>query len=257
MNWLTILERLKQAGNKVDGQLAALERRSSWRVSRRVGLWGFRQDGEKLHLMAVNFGPGGLRLESPRRFRIGEDLALRVPPKDDQKRGLNDDSQDVRVKVVWCKKRKDYPTFDVGVQFTGNESDNARIAAKFLLDDCGVTIRNPKEKRRAPRAMVERMTGVFATKDGTMTNVQVLDLAVGGALINTPRNLEPGTDINLKIILGKDIQSLDCKAQVVRSRPGTEPRTFSLGLMFTEVQPDHKERLIKFLSRQLKLTEQG
>src|ERR1700722_15480256 len=130
MNWLTILERLKQAGNKVDGQVAAFERRSTWRVSRRVGLWGFRNDGEKLHLMAVNFGPGGLRLESPRRFKVTAELALRGPPKGDKGGGLNDDSNDVRVKVVWCKKRKDYPTFDVGVQFTGNDGDNARVAAK-------------------------------------------------------------------------------------------------------------------------------
>jgi hypothetical protein len=233
--------------------MAAYERRSTWRVTRRVGLWGFRQDAEKIHLMGINFGPGGLRVESPRRFRLQEDLMLRVPPKgEDKSKGL-DDSNDVRVKVVWVKKRKDYPTFDVGLQFTGNETDNARLAARFLLDDCGVTIRNPKEKRKAPRALVDKMSAIFSTRDGSMVNAGVIDLSVGGALLQSPRNVPAGEAVSVKIILAKDIPSLDCKATVIRSRPGTEPRTFALGIQFSQVPEDHKDRLVKFLSRQLKM----
>ncbi|MHB2021065.1 MAG: PilZ domain-containing protein [Candidatus Xenobia bacterium] len=254
MNWSEILDRLKILGGLSEEQLAAMERRGAWRVQRRVGMLGIRGGGEKVHLLAINFGPGGLRAESPIRLKLQEPLTVRVnrPGKGEKAMHLDDARDQVTVKVVWCQKAQ--ANYHVGLAFCGGQSENEQAAARFLLEDCGVTIKSPKEKRRAPRTNPGGLSGFYASRDGRMHQVTVLDLAIGGALLESQHPAESGSTVNVKIFLSRDQPALDCKATVVRVRAGNTPRTHAIGVSFTEVQKDHKDRLIKYLSRQLKTT---
>jgi hypothetical protein len=253
---MDILERMYGALRSGDNKnVATVERRRAWRVIRRVGLVGFRDNGDKLDLMGIDFSPGGMRIESPKKLKKGEMLRLTVAKLrsgDDRRVSLEAAEDVLLAQVVWCAPRRDL-TLECGLQFMVDDVKQRPIIARFLLDDCKVGISNPKEKRKVPRMPTE-MKGLVALSDGSTVDVRVLDLGLGGALINAPRDIAKNTILDLKIFLGGDGSTLQCKGAVVRSMAAgatSKVRTYDMGIYFTDVPADHKERLVGFLSKKL------
>lgn len=248
MRWVDILERLKRATGLTDRQVAALEKRRAFRVTRRMGLLCVRDGGEKVPLLALDFGAQGLRVESPVRLRKDEIVVLYTARKPElHRQDIDVDDDAPRARIVWTRKRKDQPSHEVGMAFLLDSPAERRAAAHFLLDDCRVGIRNPKEHRKSPRVAAE-MRGMVMTADCNMWDVTVKDIAVGGVLVVGGRPLERNTSVDVKVFLPDTAHALTCTGTVVRClRLGT--RSFELGIAFTSVGDDHRDRLVTALSR--------
>jgi len=242
VDWAALLARLR-GGEPTEKNVAAVEKRNAWRVFHKVKLKGERGK-ELFELVATNFGPGGMRIETATRLKKNDEIKVQVP-----RVTVADDTFSVR--VVWCRKRTD-AVHEAGVVFAGSEAENRMSAARFLLEECKLSIQNPQEKRKAPRVAAERMSAVFATPDGEVTQAQVIDLGVGGVQLLSPRRVVRGTDIDLKVTLARDLQPILCKGTVVRSTAEGQLKTSQLAVAFTDVPNDHKERLVGFLSRLLR-----
>lgn len=255
MGWLDVIERFRRTPSHVpsDKEVAAHEKRKAWRISRQVSMLGFRADGAKMEVLGTNFSPGGMRIETAQRLKKDEEIRLRVVrPRENQPRSLEDEDDQVRVSVRWCRGHRSLPNFESGVMFVGTDAATHRKIARFLLEDCKLGMYNPREKRKTPRTPVEHLKAVFSTSDGTMTDALVLDLAVGGVLLLSSRPLEGQESLVLKIFLSPDRPALDCKGTVVRVTRGPRPQTFEMGVMFTEVARDHTERLVSVLASRLR-----
>jgi hypothetical protein len=251
MSWVDILERLKRATGLTDRQVAAMEKRRAFRVVRRVGLLGIRPGGDKVPMMALDFAAQGLRVESPVRLRKEEIVVLyrALQPEDLHRHDIDADDDAPRARVVWVRKRKDSVSFELGMAFLIDSAAQRKAVAHFLLDDCRVGIRNPREMRRTPRVAAE-LRGLVMTADCNTSDVTVKDLAVGGALVVSPRQIERNSPVDLKIFLPNAPQALQAKGTVVRClRVGA--RSFELGVSFTTVADDHRDRLVSCLSRLL------
>ncbi|MHB2019377.1 MAG: PilZ domain-containing protein [Candidatus Xenobia bacterium] len=247
MNWNQLLERLKGLGANVDPQLSASERRRSWRVDRRVGLVGFRGNGQKLTLSAVNIGPGGVRVESGAPLRKGEELKLRPPYEQGRHADLAGSEDGVWCRVVWCRKRKSGAGFEGGLMFLADRP--GRLTPQQLLESCGVLIHDPREQRKSPRIPVH-LKGLMQKTDGDVLEVSVSDLAVGGAQFISPQRLHVETRLPVKILL-PDGNTFESHAVIVRVRPGPTEDTVALGVTFIHTPPDQRERLTHYLSQQL------
>jgi len=249
MKWAELLDRLRGTTGLTDKQVASIEKRHNWRVFRKIKLEAARTGSEPIDLVATNFGPGGMRAETSHKLKKDDTLSIRLAPGAGR---LVVGDERFQVKVVWVRRRKSDGMNEVGLVFNAQEADNRLSAARFLLEQCNVSIQNPKEKRTAPRVQAERMTAAFAGDDGEVVSAQVVDLAVGGVQLLSPRMVPRGAALDLRISLAPDLPPLLCKGIVLRSSKEGQLRTVELGVAFTEVPSDHKDRLISFLGRLLR-----
>src|SRR5438552_3583839 len=77
MKWL--IDKIKSIGPAPDTQLSASEKRATWRIARKVGLFAIPKGGANINVTTVDIGPGGIQLQTPQPFRKGEELTLRFP----------------------------------------------------------------------------------------------------------------------------------------------------------------------------------
>lgn len=255
MGWLDIIERFKgaPAQGPADQEITSHEKRKAWRISRQVAMVGFRADGSKFEVLGTNFSPGGMRIETAARLKKDEEIRLRVTrPRVNQPRSLEDEDDQVLVSVRWCRGHRSLPNFESGVMFVGSDAQTRRKIARFLLEDCRLGMYDPRERRKVPRTPVEGMKAVFSTEDGTVSDARVLDLAVGGVLLESLRSLEVREPLALKIFLAPDLPTLDCRGTVVRATRVVQSRTFEIGVMFTDVPRDHNQRLVGVLANLLR-----
>lgn len=250
MGWVDVLERLKQAAGLGGAPpVAATERRKALRVQRRVGLLGKRSEGERIPLMAFNFSAKGVQVQSPQALKKGEVLALMLNTKQDEHRqimGVIEDS--VQATVTWCRKRSNGVSYDCGLAFVIDTTERQRVTAHFLLDNCKVGIRDPREHRKSPRVFAEMRGMMVVSGDSETIEIEVKDIAIGGVLALSPKMLPKGTNLELKVFLPNDAKSLNCQGTVLRCIR-LDPKTYELGISLTEVSKDHRERLIASLSK--------
>lgn len=256
MGWMDIIDRLKQATGLTDRQVAALEKRGSLRIQKRVSMIGIRVgDGkvsEKVPMLAVDLAAKGLRVEAPVRLKKDELYTLHkeLHSESDARRTNIDVECDAPLaRVVWCRKRKDALHHDVGLSFVIDTAEQRRAVAHFLLEDCRLGIRDPREHRKAPRVASETRA-YLRTLEGNTVEGSARDIAVGGALVVTTQPLERNTRLEIRIFLPGSAETLHCNGTVVRCIK-IDTREWELGISFTAVENDHRNRLVAALSKAL------
>jgi hypothetical protein len=102
----------------------------------------FAEDSIRIKANAINIGPGGIGLHSPKRIPVGQKVAVSI--------GFLNDPETLQFEVVdgtvkWCRTHG--PGFMAGIEFNGiNPHQHPRLVT--LLQHNGPlreTIRNPKK----------------------------------------------------------------------------------------------------------------
>lgn len=256
MGWLDIIDRLKRATGLSEKQVAALEKRGSLRVQRQVSLIGVL-DAEKIALLGLDLSAKGLRAHSPTRLKRGDRLSLIKDYSSDREKHRHDidvinDAPTAR--VVWIRKRRNALNFEVGFAFDIDTPEQRRAVARFVLEDCRLGIRDPREHRKAPRVHSE-MRALMLTADGTTHEGLTRDVALGGALVEMKNDLLRNTTVDIKVFLPGDGPALHCKGTVVRSQRLVE-KTYELAVAFGELDAAQRERLVTALSKLLAVEEE-
>lgn len=256
MGWIDIIERLKNAVGLTDNQIASLERRGRLRVQKRVPLVGIRPNSEQVHMVALDFAQRGIRVETGRAVQKDELFTVYVTRKASQVFRDVEFSTDVtapRASVVWVKYLKDKMSWEAGLSFHMETDTEVANVALFLLEDCGISIGEGREHRTSPRLSTELDASMKIVSTHETIAGKVRDIAVGGLLLMVPVAVPRHTIVELTLQFPGDPAPLTCRGVVVRSLPkGTD--SCELGIALTVVADDHKQRLIKMLSK--RLTEQ-
>lgn len=248
MRWSDILERLWKATGLTDRQLAKLEKRKALRVTRRFGLIGIREGGENVPLMALDCAATGMRVECAERLKKGEILTLTLRAPDARRPSINP-REVALARAVWIRKQKNLLTHEVGLGFVLDTQDQRRGVAYFLLHECKVGIANPRENRQAPRVGANVRAQIKIAGREAMT-ATVKDIAVGGLLLISPESLERRIKVEVAVFLPGTSSPLECAGDVVRCAKIDHVK-HELGIVFTSVPDDHKERLVSYLSKLL------
>ncbi|NDD30895.1 MAG: PilZ domain-containing protein [Proteobacteria bacterium] len=248
MGWMEIIERLKQATGLTDKQVAALEKRGALRVSKRVSLIGL-YERERVQMLAVDLSAKGLRVEASARMKKGDRVVIyKDNHHEGDKHRVNIDVLDDApvATVVWCRRSRSGLHHDVGLEFLIDTAAQKKAVAHFLLGDCKVGLRDPREHRKAPRISSD-MKAYVQTPDRTTYDATARDIAVGGALIIVGHPIERNTPVNVQVFLPGSKDALQGSGRVVRCTQ-VEVRKWELGIAFTQVNPDHRDRLVAALS---------
>lgn len=255
MGWMDIIDRLREATGLTDRQVAAMENRGTHRVRKRVHMIaipvGDGAGSEKVAMLAVDLAAKGLRAEVPVRLKKGDLYTLRTEKYESYGRRTNIDTgcDAPLARVVWCRKSKGATHHDVGLSFVIDTAEQRRAVAHFLLEECRVGLRDPREHRKAPRVISETKA-YLRTAEGDTIEGSARDIAVGGALVLAKQPLERNTRLELRIFLPGSSDTLHCKGTVVRCLK-IDAREWELGIAFTDVERDHHSRLVSALSRAL------
>lgn len=96
------------------------------------------------------------------------------------------------------------------------------------------------ERRKNTRFTVSASAELFESQTSTRLNGRVSDVGMGGCYIDTVSPFPIGTSLLIKLVSGE--HSVAAKAAVVYAQVG-----MGMGLVFTEISADHKERLSAWL----------
>lgn len=251
MGWMDVIRRLQDAVGLTDRQIMALERRRLLRVRKRVSIVGIRKSDEQVHMVTLDVGPTGLQVEVGTRLQKGETVALygaREVRQSFRNVGFGDPTA-AYAKAVWVKGHKDKIGHTAGLAFVLESDEERSAVARFLLEDCDVSLAEGREHRLAPR-VVSALSGFLKTPGNEKPEGTVRDIAVGGALFIVSQPVPRHTITEVHIDLPGTSTPLVCRGLVVRCLP-KGPDVCELGIAFTRVAPDHKERLVTTLARML------
>jgi hypothetical protein len=103
-----------------------------------------------------------------------------------------------------------------------------------------------EERRRALRVPID---GTLATLP-TAVNVQVLDISVGGVLLQAKERLEPGTRARLRLNMWGSPFAAEVEVKRV-SQMSENPQeiAFGLGAEFVSITPEHRQLIERFSSQ--------
>lgn len=237
MKWLRALQQAFRPAS--DSSSAYTEKRDTWRVFHEVRLEGVRASGERVELISTNFGPGGMGVESTKPVKKNDTLKLVLE--------LPGVQAEASARAVWVNRTSSGGAYEVGLKF----ASGSREFVQTLLDDCRLSIQNPKERRRLPRVRVDSMGAEVGLPTGQVIRARVQDLSVGGALLLSTVNLEKGTRFTVRVNLGEQVEALIFQARVVRIGPPGELRTIPLSVQFLEISDSQRNVLASYVGRLL------
>lgn len=240
INLGNLLHRLFESVGGSHSPASTREQRGTWRVQRRLALPALRADGSELRLLAVNFGTGGIRVEPAIRLERGEVLEILAPYP-----GHTDAR--FSVEVVWCRARSSDQRLEAGLKFKPSQGKAARAAARFLLEECKVSVHAAQEHRRAPRLSTYRLKVTCALADRTPLSGNIADLATGGVLCVLGEKLARGTRAALRLDLQDGKAALECQGEVVRCKSAGLGDRFEIAFAFVQPTPEHREHLVSYL----------
>jgi uncharacterized protein (TIGR02266 family) len=195
----------------------------------------------------ANISAGGMFLRTDRRLALGAlvSVALELPDGD---RPVPVQGKVVHV-VAPGKQRPGWSGPGVGIQFIASDDPVRRRVDRYLELLAGTTVALQRPERahyprlRAP--VYWRPAGLpFFRRRRTSTQ----DL--GGALVCLDETLEEGDRLEIEVFL-PDRSSVVCKAEVawVDRLPAGALARFEVGLRFTVIAPDDRERLSAVLQQ--------
>lgn len=249
MRWTDLLDMLRRASGLSDREIAKLEKRKALRVERRFALVAQREDGESVAMMALDCAATGLKVEVGKRLKKDEIVKLAVKDFEKRRESIND-AEAPRAKVVWVRKSRELMTYELGLAFILDSAEQRRGVAYFLLNECKVGISNPKENRRAPRISTGLNVQV-RLQNGALITATVKDIAVGGVLMVTKGAIERKTAVEVRLFLADDpTKPMECQGTVVRCLVSSRDH-FEIGVAFTGLTDEQKNRLVNALSKML------
>lgn len=187
----------------------------------------------------VDMGLQGMRLEFPERVKAGQEIHVTY----------NSDAptftvDTVRCRAAWCRKGR-AGKIEVGVRYEETPANLEHSWVKVILRELGFDEKSIFQRRRQRRAVamlpahVDRGTGRVAAR--------VLNLGVGGALLQAEDFLDKGQRLTLEIGPALGLPILVARAEVVNCRYEPQSRSWFAGLRFRDLGGRQLDLLSRYL----------
>ncbi len=179
---------------------------------------------------AIDVGLYGMRLEMRDRLRSGSSLYVHHP-----KPSHRFDNEHVLCEVRWCRRKPKSPNLEVGVQYADTPGNMRRSWVKFLLKELGFDERAIYTRRKAIRAPAS-ITGEMRDGQTTIPGT-ILNLGVGGALVQSANSYAPGSSLRLRVGPYKRFKPLDLEGTIISTRKQDESEGYLTSIRFGSVTP--------------------
>ncbi|GMR22129.1 MAG: hypothetical protein BMS9Abin37_0457 [Acidobacteriota bacterium] len=181
----------------------------------------------------VDLSPSGALLESPRHLGPGSELSVALP--------LDGAPLTVRANVVHCNAHEEEPLYLVGVRFIAlpvSQRDRIRAYIRARLTE---------ERREQPRVFI----GLPAQLKKEI-ELRVLNLSLFGGLFSASFPLEFRSEHDFVFTLpGGDVHARGVVRHCEAWAEAKEIAIFRLGVEFTDLGGDARERVVAYLEEQI------
>ena len=203
-------------------------------------------DRSAFRAVVVDMSVQGLRLEIPERLKRGQvvhvtyagDPAFIMGP--------------VRCVVNWTR-RSPQGHLEAGLRYEDLESNLARSWVKLILRELGFDAVNIFQRRKA-RRVVAMLNVQLRLSGRTELNARVLNLGVGGALLQTLDPLERGQVLTMDLGPVKGLPLLSVSAEVLTCRYEPRNQFWFCGVRFRGLADRQLDLLSRYLIHLLKDT---
>ncbi len=181
----------------------------------------------------VDLSPSGALLESPRHLAPGSELSVELP--------LDGAPLGVRANVVHCNAHEEEPLYRVGVRFIALPvSQRDRIRA-YIRDSL------TEERREQPRVFIGQPAQLRKEIE-----LRVLNLSLFGGLFAVSFPLEFRSEHDFVFTLPRgEVHSRGVVRHCEAWAEAKGAAVFRLGVEFTELSGDARERVVAYLEEQI------
>lgn len=223
------------------------ERRETMRLRCKMGALAKVDDG--MHFVSIlDVTLTGLRLEMESALKPEQKLTL---TRDEF--GLP-----LEATVMWCEPCKDGKHHRLGVQYKADHDMLVRSWLKPALKQAGFVLdaqaEFPGEKRKLVRIAGRVDCEIKGLTGETYTGAEMLDLSLGGALVECAMSFPQGLTIEFETSPLGGLPPLKGLAKIASVQPlGSDGKRWKYGLRFTESKPDVVQ---KYMATMLNSQEQ-
>ena len=181
----------------------------------------------------VDLSPSGALLESPRHLSLDSELTVEL--------SLDGAPLTVRANVVHCKAHEEEPLYRIGVRFIALPvSQRARIRA-YIRDSL------TEERREQPRVFIGQPAQLKKEIE-----LRVLNLSLFGGLFSVSFPLEFRSEHDFVFTLPRgDVHTRGVVRHCEAWAEAQGAAIFRLGVEFTELSGDDRERVVGYLEEQI------
>jgi c-di-GMP-binding flagellar brake protein YcgR len=197
--------------------------------------------------VVVDMGVQGLRLEIPERLKRGQ--VVHVTYTGAQGHFAVDS---VRCQVNWTRRNL-HGHLEAGLSYEDLESNLERSWVKVILRELGFDAVSIFQRRKARRVVA--MLNVLLRRPGRGgLNARVLNLGVGGALLQTLDPFERGQVLTMDLGPVKGLSVLSVSAEVLTCRYEPRSQSWFCGVRFQGLADRQLDLLSRYLVHLLKDT---
>lgn len=156
----------------------------------------------------------GMRLEGATGFKRGAHIYISLPKAHSKKKSI-------RCTVVWTQRRPT-GTWWVGVVYDDSQKNVRASWARDVLRELGFDEKNIYQRRQHVRFPSALEGEVRDGRGDLLTQVAVLNLGVGGALVRTDRSIPENSMLRLIVGPYGPLPSMELPGMMIRSREDPE-----------------------------------
>ncbi len=195
--------------------------------------------------VVVDMGVQGLRLETPERLKRGQvaHVTYSTPHA-----AFAVDS--VRCVVSWVR-RNGQGQLEAGLRYEDQEENLEKSWVKVILREMGFDAASIFQRRKA-RRVVAMLTVQLRRPGGAVMNARVLNLGVGGALLQIADPLDRGQTLLMDLGPVKGLPVLPVSAEVLTCRYEPRSESWFCGVRFRNLSDRQLDLLSRYLIHLLK-----
>lgn len=187
---------------------------------------------ERVKGVVTDLGVDGLRLKCPVKLSEGAEVDIRYPGADG-----------VKCQVIWSQPHPRYVESVSGLRYQ-TSLENSWV--KLMLQELGFDDSKVYTRRKFIRANASIPARLEAPNKSQL-QARVVNLGVGGALIEMDEEFPRDTVVNLDMSLWRILPALSLPAVVVGARREPDNGNVLCGVRFDELNPNQVELLGKYV----------
>lgn len=138
--------------------------------------------------------------------------------------------------VMWCRAKRGDNRYRAGIRYHDDPKMLRDSWIKPALKDLGFSVGRIKEKRQLTRVPGQKRRCFLKSMSGdTYSSGELINLSVGGALVELEVELPDGLELLLKIDPIENVGELSATVVVASCKRNRQTRQYSCGLRFVEV----------------------
>lgn len=193
----------------------------------------------------TDMGLKGMRAEVPERLKVGTPVHVTYSA---ETTGFQVDT--VKTVVAWCRKSKT-GKIEVGLRYDETRTNLERSWVKLILRELGFDEKSIFQRRKARRA-VAMLPAQVARMGQRTQGARVLNLGVGGALLQSDERFDKGQDMVLDVGPALGLPVLSVPGEVVTCRYEPQSQSWLEGVRFRSMDQKQLDLLTRYIVNLLK-----